>query len=706
MIRYLFFLLFILHFTLFIFHSSSAKALEVSGYITEDTVWFPENNPYHVVDHIIINPGVTLRILPGTRVEYGSARLMVYEDQTANFGFFGEHKPAKSMKIHGTVIAIGTEQDSIIFTRDQNIPYYHWGTNYFHYEGEGETNIFQYCHFEYSANVAIAPGNPSFCALDFRNQGAIVQNCTFYNCHGAVDLSASIPVLAIDNKIIIEQPIYTANPNQYAFYLCPPEMQLKHVISNNKIIMRNYPSARFIDAWNPNLKVIIAHNKFQGNSEGINCYATESYIYRNTFRDSCDLHDISYKSVIKENYFSNKCSTDILSDTLFFVSNYATDCFIKASTCSGVIANNMVKSGWFSVSAGDIFNNIVYSNNNIGGFTSEGSSVNPDYFYNNVCVGADTGLLVGGGNAIFCRNCIFLNNLSGNSGNGGVVFTDCIIQGSGNKKDEEVTERNIYADSADSIFINWRNGDFRLRPNSIAIDAGGLEGDCYPFDYNYSARVWDGNEDGEARIDIGALEFGSPPFSEISGYIYDAESGEPVPYVFLQFGTNPIDYCVSDSTGYYEIRLVPDEYTVYLERPFYVTDSSESISVLDGIDDEFNFVMECTLDFVDVNEEFIIQNSELIINNYPNPFNPSSAGRSPVTRISFNLPVAGEVQVTIYNIKGQKVKNLLDDKLDKGRHSVAWNGDDEAGTSVSSGVYMCRVVTDSKSAVRKMLLLK
>jgi hypothetical protein len=50
----------ILHFTFFIFHSSIAQAIEVSGHLTEDTTWNPANNPYEVVDHVFVDAGVTL----------------------------------------------------------------------------------------------------------------------------------------------------------------------------------------------------------------------------------------------------------------------------------------------------------------------------------------------------------------------------------------------------------------------------------------------------------------------------------------------------------------------------------------------------------------------------------------------------------------------------------------------------------------------
>lgn len=86
--------------------------------------------------------------------------------------------------------------------------------------------------------------------------------------------------------------------------------------------------------------------------------------------------------------------------------------------------------------------------------------------------------------------------------------------------------------------------------------------------------------------------------------------------------------------------------------------------------------------------------------NYPNPFNPE-------TMISFSIPEECKVGLDIYNIKGQKVKKLLDCKLEKGLHKVIWNSADETGKHVASGVYFYKFKVNGKDKdVKKMLLLK
>lgn len=99
---------------------------------------------------------------------------------------------------------------------------------------------------------------------------------------------------------------------------------------------------------------------------------------------------------------------------------------------------------------------------------------------------------------------------------------------------------------------------------------------------------------------------------------------------------------------------------------------------------------------------------DFALSNYPNPFNPSGAGRSPTTTINFSLADnVGKATVEVYNTKGQKVKTLLNDKLTAGQHQVIWNGKDANQKSVASGIYFYRLSIDNVPvAIQKMILLK
>lgn len=93
------------------------------------------------------------------------------------------------------------------------------------------------------------------------------------------------------------------------------------------------------------------------------------------------------------------------------------------------------------------------------------------------------------------------------------------------------------------------------------------------------------------------------------------------------------------------------------------------------------------------------------LRNYPNPFMPGS-NRSSGTNIAFSLPVTQTSQLTIYNIKGQKIRTLIDEDLPAGDHSIYWDGKDFQNHKVGSGVYFYRLKTDNYDISRKMLILK
>lgn len=104
-------------------------------------------------------------------------------------------------------------------------------------------------------------------------------------------------------------------------------------------------------------------------------------------------------------------------------------------------------------------------------------------------------------------------------------------------------------------------------------------------------------------------------------------------------------------------------------------------------------------DLTYVNEGEIIFEASLI-SNYPNPFNPE-------TNIVYNLQQAGNVTIAIFNMKGKKVRTLVDEYQDAGERSVGWNGVDDNSESVSSGIYFCKMKAGGRyTSARKMLLIK
>ncbi len=85
--------------------------------------------------------------------------------------------------------------------------------------------------------------------------------------------------------------------------------------------------------------------------------------------------------------------------------------------------------------------------------------------------------------------------------------------------------------------------------------------------------------------------------------------------------------------------------------------------------------------------------------NYPNPFNP-------VTKIKFAVSEPGVVNIEIYNIKGEKVKTLVDGFREANYYTEEWNGTDDNNNTVSSGVYFYKMKAGRYTSTKKMILMK
>jgi hypothetical protein len=85
--------------------------------------------------------------------------------------------------------------------------------------------------------------------------------------------------------------------------------------------------------------------------------------------------------------------------------------------------------------------------------------------------------------------------------------------------------------------------------------------------------------------------------------------------------------------------------------------------------------------------------------NYPNPFNPG-------THIPLILPQTAVVKLQVYDVLGGSIKTLLDRRLEAGEHLIQWDGTDDRGEPVASGVYFFRLTGTSFAETRKMVLLR
>ncbi len=114
---------------------------------------------------------------------------------------------------------------------------------------------------------------------------------------------------------------------------------------------------------------------------------------------------------------------------------------------------------------------------------------------------------------------------------------------------------------------------------------------------------------------------------------------------------------------------------------------------------ELEVVFPVGVDVVSNPSNTVTPVAQMLLQNYPNPFNPE-------TTITFNLPTAGNANLAIYNVKGQLVKNLANSQMNAGSHKLTWNGTDNNGRNVTSGIYFYKLSHNGTTETRKMMLMK
>ncbi len=101
---------------------------------------------------------------------------------------------------------------------------------------------------------------------------------------------------------------------------------------------------------------------------------------------------------------------------------------------------------------------------------------------------------------------------------------------------------------------------------------------------------------------------------------------------------------------------------------------------------------------VDIDNDYL-HSSEYKFYNYPNPFNPT-------TTINYSIPGRGNIKLAVFNVKGQRVKTLVNREMPSGEHSVIWGGDDDNGVKVASGIYFYKLQAGTYTKTKKMILMK
>jgi outer membrane protein assembly factor BamB len=256
--------------------------------------------------------------------------------------------------------------------------------------------------------------------------------------------------------------------------------------------------------------------------------------------------------------------------------------------------------------------------------------------------------------------------LSGHSsGTADTIWTSAI----GNHVMKVVSCPDLNSDGYEDVLVaSWSN---------IAIALSGFDG-TFLWSYHIGNDVWsiywsyDVTNDGIADVAAGSFTG--------SVYLIDGSSGSLVwetPSESKIFTIRPIKDVNGD--GYNDI-IAGQQYLQNQGGRFYVISGG-------------------TLDPQSVDDDDVLPTDMIITSNYPNPFNSS-------TTISYTIPESSHAKLEIYNLKGQLIATLLNRFQTAGYHQLEWNGRDNSGKSVATGIYFYSIKTENFNQTSKMALLK
>ena len=704
-------------------------------------IWTFPNSPYIIDGEINIPVDSTLVIEPGIQV------------------IFSEHY---KFNIYGRLLAEGTLSDTIIFTVGDttgfsnfysndggwhSLRFYNTNTN-----GQDSSKVV-YCILEYGKATGYYPDSQGGAIYLCNSSNILIKNCVITTNvanwgGGGIYCSNSSPI--ITNNIIIYN---TGDPG--GGISCGNDSN--PIISNNVI---KYNIA--YSSWETNMGAgisckyssptitdnIISNNSipYYGYGGGIYCEHSSAIISNNII--SNNIISSGYGGGI---YFDDSnlslCNVTLLENTADYGGGiYCDGSFLSIEnvTISENISSSSGGGIYYSYSSPSLTNVIITGNNagsGAGIFSYRGSSD-----LRNVTITKNTADNHGGGiNGIHSSqnllNCIIWNNVPYEI----YGISDTITVNYSDIKNGWEGIGNI---NADPLFADPENEDFHLTGNSPCIDTGIPDTTDLnlPFwDLDFKHRIWDGNDDGIAIIDMGCYEYGAGPLKIYPGDtnndgIVDTLDILPIGQYFRKTGgvretaslewepqvlpTNwaNINYAYSDCNGDGEVNIA-DVHAICLnfgktheDIGFIITFTTEELQ------NNIETFQQIYYNLEDIGFEMLIKNylanvfgfpsipGNLIYlsQNYPNPF-------STTTTISFlatdlhRLP-----QIRIYNIKGQLVKKL---SIDSNQFSIKWDGKNESGKPVSSGIYLYQLSikggsasggesNNYKSEIKKMILIK
>jgi hypothetical protein len=248
--------------------------------------------------------------------------------------------------------------------------------------------------------------------------------------------------------------------------------------------------------------------------------------------------------------------------------------------------------------------------------------------------------------------------------------------------------------AAAPVFVDTAAGDYHLGVHSPAIDAGRPDSAYADPDGSRGDMGW-----------YGSHVFAMEQPSYLKDLVVETAGGQAT----LRWRSNPEPdiaqyavYCdtaggfVPDASSFVGFVAAPDTFLAVgaiTSNTFYRVNAVDADGHAGGYSDE------ATADPASAAGETPATYTTRLLANVPNPFNP-------VTTVRFELAMAGAVTVTVHDVAGRRVRTLVSGTYASGPHGAPWNGRDDRGEPVSSGVYFCRLEAGGVVATRKMVLLK
>ncbi len=193
---------------------------------------------------------------------------------------------------------------------------------------------------------------------------------------------------------------------------------------------------------------------------------------------------------------------------------------------------------------------------------------------------------------------------------------------------------------------------------------------------------------------------------------YDAKIGEPYEGVFIRL--NNVTVTNPDADSYHNWHISDGSGTAQMDAPATAVQYTYEPKLNDHIEfilgcveytyDQFEIEVRSDDDIGPVTTGVAETSAQVPVEfslsqNYPNPFNPS-------TQFIYTVPEDTDLRIEIFNVLGQRVRTLVNGNVQAGRHTVTWNGRDDAQVELASGIYFCRFQAGDIRRVQKMVLMK